>query len=160
MTETQGDNGSDRWWRYGIAPECLKELSESDRRNAKSLNHWFLLWVLAFCTAAPAHVILFGDSDTAGSWRLLPAIIAAATTVFLVRAYVRFYIATKDELLRKVHYESLAIGFGAAFFLGVGFAVLKPITGSLDIAAPMTLVGMLLSYFVSYYLLLNKTSYV
>jgi hypothetical protein len=112
-----------------------------------------------FFAAAPAHALLFGDADAARSWRLLPAILAAATTVFLIRAYVRFYIATKDELTRKVHYESLAVGFGAAFFLGVGFAVLKPITGSLEIAAPMTWVVMLLSYFVSYYLLLNKARY-
>ena len=61
--------------------------------------------------------------------------------------------------MRKIHYESLSIGFGIAFFLGVGFPVLKPLTGSMEIAAHMNWVGMLLAFFVSFYLRLNRAHY-
>jgi hypothetical protein len=151
---------SKTWWKYEIAPESLEELSDSDRRNAKSLNHWILVWGIVFFGIVLGTEPLLGNIEVALVWRLLPACSAILMTIFLIRAYIIFYRETKDELLRKIHYMSLAVGFGAAFFLGACFGVLATIFGNLEIARPLTFAGMLIAYFTSHALFIHRNHYV
>lgn len=158
MSKTDRES-SGKWWRYGIAPASLEELSAEERKRAKSLNHWFLLWILVVFGGVVGPRPLLANVEVAYAWRVLLALMGVASTLFLIRAYRVFYRNTKDEWIRKVYQDSLAAGFAAAFFLGVCSVVLEPIFDLSGKTGPLIWAGMLLAYLVSHVLLIQKHSH-
>ena len=43
-----GNKSKRKWWLHPMDLENLVELGDSDRRNAKSCNHWLFVWGVMF----------------------------------------------------------------------------------------------------------------
>ncbi len=157
MANTNG-NGKfkKKWWLHPMDPENLVELNDRDRRNAKRYNHWLLIWGVTFFGTLIALKPLAGGVDATPIWRLLLAFSSIVPGVFLVRSFIRFFGETKDQLLKKVHYESLAVGFLFAFFLGICFALSAVIVGGSVKAGPVMFSGLLAGYFINLALMYRK----
>jgi hypothetical protein len=75
-------------------------------RFALALLLWLLVWIAARL------LLDFGALEGAAAW--LMALAPLTLSLIVVRHYVRF-LRQADELLRLIHLEGLALGFGAAF---------------------------------------------
>lgn len=139
-----------KWWSNPMAPYDLPELRDSDRQRAKSFNHWLLVWGVMLFGVFLGMKPLPGGLEATPAWRFLLVFSPIVATIFLIRAFLRFFHETKDELIRKIHYDSLAIGFAVAFFLGICFGLSAVIVGPSAIAGPFTWGAMFLAYIISY----------
>lgn len=93
----------------GIGWTCGDAMTPRDAENLRRFNVVCLAWALMFVGATLA-IVSYGVAGLTG-WAM-----AVATLVLGVTAmglYVKFLRAA-DELLRKIHVEALALGFGAA----------------------------------------------
>jgi hypothetical protein len=118
-------------------------LTRRDRHNLKPLKFHAAIWLVSFLYA---HLVLpRGDGSLAAQplwvWPVLAAPIVAG--VLLAYAYLRF-IQGADELMRKIHAEALAFGFGVAFVFGMGADLLGQV--GLDDAAEVTWAVMIAAY--------------
>ena len=93
---------------------CADLITENDARNLSRFNRWVLLAGLFFVGGMA--LIVRAHVNPFIGWLLVIA--TAATALMSIAAYIRF-IATADELLRKIQLDGLAIGFGGgtAFML-------------------------------------------
>jgi hypothetical protein len=82
-------------------------------------------------------------------WRLLLAFSPIVPGIFLIRAFIRLFGGMEDELIKRIHYEALAVGFLFAFFLGMCFGLSAVIVGGTVSAGPIMFMGLLLGYFIS-----------
>lgn len=139
-------------------PENLVELTDSDRRKAKSYNHWLLIWAVMFFGVAVGMEPLPGGIETTPVWRLLLAFSPVIPGILMVRAFIRFFSNTTDELIRKIHFEALAIGFLFAFSLGMCFELSAVIVGGSVRAGPIIFSGLLIGYVISLTLQYRKHS--
>lgn len=89
---------------------CCSQMTQRDRRNARRANYWLFGWMLSF-----VGIIFAIRSEVLPEWWLTWLAIAASTVLGFVAimAFVRF-LREADELLRKIQFEALALGFGAA----------------------------------------------
>ena len=107
--------------RLGFKRTCQAHMTPEARRKSRIFSAWALVWALSFVGAT---LVL-----TEG-WLSSPPltwIVALAPTVaglVLVASYVAFLRAA-DELLRKIHLEGLALGFGAGFLFMTGYRLLE-----------------------------------
>jgi hypothetical protein len=83
-------------------------LTPRDLRNSRNFHLWFCL---ALATFAAGTLLIDGKLVPATiGWGLV--ILTAALSLGMLRAYV-FFLREADELLRKIHIDGLALGFGA-----------------------------------------------
>lgn len=89
---------------------CCSQMTQRDRRNARRANYWLFGWMLSF-----VGIIFAIRSEVLPEGWLTWLAIAASTVLGFVAimAFVRF-LREADELLRKIQFEALALGFGAA----------------------------------------------
>ena len=97
-----------------------------------------------------------GGIDATPVWRLLLVFSPIIASIFLVRAFVRLIRELKDELIKKMHFEALAVGFLIAFFLGMCFDLSAVIIGGSLKAGPLMFAGLIGGYFVALILSYRK----
>lgn len=105
---------------------CDPGLTRRDRRNLKPLKFYAAIWLVSFLFV---HLTMpRGDGTIADQPLWVWAVIAVAIVsgMFLAHAYLRF-IQGADELMRKIHIEALAFGFGVAFVFGMGADLLAQV---------------------------------
>ena len=100
------------WFSFG----CVGTMTRADVRNLGRFNLWMMGWALSWVGALVA---------LRSAWAAAPALRWAAVAVPIalalaaILAYLRF-LREADELLRKIHLEGMAYGFGVAFVLSTG----------------------------------------
>jgi hypothetical protein len=92
-----------------IGWSCSEMLTPRDAENLRRFNVVCLAWAMMFVAATMA-IARYGVTGLTG-WALAAATLLLGATA--MGLYVRFLRAA-DELLRKIHLEALALGFGAA----------------------------------------------
>lgn len=124
------------WFSWG----CNGDLSERDRRNLRRYN----AWVLTFGFLFVASVALLARSGVVEGtvMRWIVALVPDVVGVMAVRAYVRF-LRDADELVRKIHLEATALGFGAGVVFILGYA-LAELAGAPRMDTPIPAAVMLL----------------
>ena len=88
---------------------CCTGMTERDRRNSRHANLWLFVWMASFVAG------VFAIKNQWISPGLATWLAIAGSTAFgliAVRKYMHF-LREADELLRKIHLEALALGFGA-----------------------------------------------
>lgn len=143
------NNFKKKWWLHPLDPENIAELKPRDRQNAKSFNHWILVWAIMFFGIINVMEPLSGGIEATPAWRILLAFSPLISGIFLIRAFFRFLSETKDELIREIHYQALAVGFLLAFIIGMSFALTAVIIGASVNAGPLMFSGLLVGYFLS-----------
>jgi hypothetical protein len=116
-----------------------------DLRNYSQFTLWMVAAVIAF---AAATILIDGRwiPDAIG-WTLTVA--AIVLMILAVRAYI-YFLRNADELLRKVHIEALALGFGAGAIAMMGYRLCERLGApKLDVNDPF-LVMMLVWFFAQY----------
>lgn len=86
-------------------------ITERDRRNSRRANLWLFVWMLSFVQAVLA---IKNQWISPGFVTWLAIAGSTAFGLIAVRKYMNF-LREADELLRKIHLEALALGFGAGF---------------------------------------------
>ena len=130
-----------------ISPTGEKESSWETPRDRVNLRRVFLallLWALAFIAATL--LLDLGALEGPAAWCAAAA--PGMLALFVVRHYVRF-LREADELLRQIHLDGLAIGFGAGFVFITTYRLLEragapslDINDSLMVMVPCWALGM------------------
>lgn len=109
-------------------------LNVRDAKNIGVFARWALMAALMFAAATiliGEHVIERGPL----AWALTGASVLCAAGA--VRAYARFLHAA-DELLRKIHIEGLALGFGAGVVFMLSYRLFERLGApKLDVVDPV-----------------------
>jgi len=114
--ETTDDRASSS--RSFLSWGCSSDLSERDRQRLRAFNRWLLGWSLS---VGAAMVLLAKDGLIASpAFRWTLALLPDLLGIFAVLSYVRF-LRHADELMRKVHLEAIALGFGAGLVFVLGY---------------------------------------
>lgn len=95
------------------------DLAPRDARNQRRFLSWCLAWAAALVavTFALKHGTL-PAGPLAGSLAVVPSLVGVGA----VGSYVAF-LRDADELVRRIHLEALAWGFGSGVLLMVGYPV-------------------------------------
>lgn len=117
--ETMENKIEKPWWSFG----CIGLMTPTDIRNLGRFNLLILIWALAWSGALLA---LAADGLVPASLRVLTAATPVALALGAIGAYLHF-LRHADELLRKIHLEGLAIGFGFGFLLATSWSMLRGI---------------------------------
>ena len=144
-------------WLHPMDPENLPELSKKDRKNAKSLNHLMLIWMILFFTSTtsliePLNVAL-------EKFQFIHIGLSALTLItglFVVKAFMRFVKEVKDELIKKIYLSALATGFVLAFIVGLFFSVSTSFMEQSQLAGPLSFASLIIGYFIGLALSFNK----
>jgi hypothetical protein len=116
-------------------------LTRRDRRNLKPIKLYGAIWLVSFLFVHLTRGEGTVETQPAWAWAAIAVTIVAGA--LLAHAYFRF-IQGADELMRKIHIEALAFGFGAAFVFGIGADLLGQV--GLDDAAEGTWAVMIIAY--------------
>jgi hypothetical protein len=116
--------------------------SAADQRNQYNYLAWAGVWALSFLLAnllLKGHLPELGlDLEVEGpmAWA-----VAAGSNVLLACALIAFlrFLRTADELARLIQLQALAVGFGAWFFLTVGWMLFEA-AGAVSLAGSDTAV--------------------
>jgi peptidoglycan/LPS O-acetylase OafA/YrhL len=106
------------WSWHGLSWAGLRE---RDRSNDVRTSQWCFLWVLTLL-AASAVVNLDYVPRPAGTALVLLTLFPAWK---FVGAFKQL-LTEADEMLRRVQFEALAVGFGAGLVCGLTFAMVTP----------------------------------
>lgn len=113
---------------------CRAHMTQNDKRNARIFTAWTFVWALSFVAAT---FLLAGEIVVTAPLTWLVALVPTALGLQAIRSYV-YFLRGADELLRKVHLEGLAIGFGAGVIFTMGYGLLEHIGASaLNISDPI-----------------------
>lgn len=88
---------------------CGDAMTPRDAENLRRFNVVCLAWAVMFVAATLA-IVSYGVRGLTGWAMAVATLVLGVTAMWL---YVKFLRAA-DELLRKIHVEALALGFGAA----------------------------------------------
>ncbi len=102
---------------------CRAHMTQADRRNARVFNVWLFAWALSFVGAT---FLLVEEFVVTAPLTWLVALVPTALGLQAIRSYVHF-LRGADELLRKIHLEGLALGFGAGMIFILGYGLLEHI---------------------------------
>jgi hypothetical protein len=91
-----------------------------DRASLRRLNIACLCWAIAFLGAT----LLLDGHALEGPAAWLAAAAPGGLATIVVLRYVRF-LDVADELLRQIHLDALAIGFGAGFVFMTTYRLLE-----------------------------------
>lgn len=126
------------WWA-----NC-QAMRPEDKRNSLAFNWWLFAWMAAWVGAS---IVLRRGLVAPGPATYAVALLPNLLGVYAVVAFVRF-IRAADELLRKIHLEGLAWGFGIGALFMVGYRLLERAGApALDITDGM--VAMFVAYSVA-----------
>jgi len=95
--------------------------TEVDRRNVRRLNIISLAWAICYCLAT---YFLRGDfnlPDVASGAIIITVVLLGAAMLW---SYVRF-LRGCDEMMRQLHLEALALGFGVTILAAITWALLE-----------------------------------
>jgi peptidoglycan/LPS O-acetylase OafA/YrhL len=123
--------------------DCDPGLTARDRANRKPLVTCAALWALSYHAA---HLLLprgSGAMDTEPLWGWALIALSVALGSLLAFYYLRF-VRGLDELMRRIHIEALAVGFGVAFVFGMAVDLLAQI--GLDRFNEITWAVMVMAY--------------
>ena len=119
---------------FGSSQPRSDLFNERDARSIQRFSVWAMASALLFATAT----ILIGEQFIPRgplAWVLTAASVFCAAGA--VRAYARF-LQTADELLRKIHVEGLALGFGAGVIFMLSYRLLERLGAmKLDVNDPV-----------------------
>lgn len=90
----------------------------------KRYNREFLLAMLAYVIVVIVSVALINISPAGAWWRIPLALTPVIPAIFGMIAYIRF-VSRIDELQRRIQFEGLAFGFGAAGILTFSYGFLE-----------------------------------
>jgi hypothetical protein len=116
-------------------------LTRRDRRNLRPLKLYGAIWLVSFLFVHLTRGQRTLEAQPLWAWAAIAVAIVAGA--LLAHAYYRF-IHGADELMRKIHIEALAFGFGAAFVFGIAADLLGQV--GLDDAAEGTWAVMIVAY--------------
>ncbi|MEM1436579.1 MAG: hypothetical protein AAGG11_21190 [Pseudomonadota bacterium] len=94
------------------------EGTATDRANTQLLNRWSLAWALLIVAAAWTLRYVAMPAPAQWAVALAPNLIA----LVVLQRYLRFLRMT-DELLRRIHLEGLAVGFGTSYIFAIGYLI-------------------------------------
>lgn len=97
-------------------------LTASDRARTKPIKRYALLWAITFLPA----ILTLPLGGTVGNqpvWAWALAVLPIPFAALLAYHYYRF-IRASDEMMRRIHTEALAAGFGVAFVVGIALIML------------------------------------
>ena len=124
------------------------------RKKTVYLAIWTLLWVLSVALAAFGHELFWGSNNLINT---LVILLNFGIGIGMIIANIK-HLRELDEMLQKVHLESMGISLGLAVVGGISYSMLDAtnvIPFDAEIAGVIVLIG--LSYFVS--LLINLRRY-
>jgi len=124
------------------------------RKKTVSLAIWTLLWVLSVALAAFGHELFWGSNNLINT---LVILLNFGIGIGMIIANIK-HLRELDEMLQKVHLESMGISLGLAVVGGISYSMLDAtnvIPFDAEIAGVIVLIG--LSYLVS--LLINLRRY-
>lgn len=90
----------------------------TDRNNNAVLTRWSMVWALWLIAAA--WVLRFAELSGPLVW--LVALSPNVAALFVVQRYLRFLRMT-DELIKRIHLEGLAVGFGVSYAFVIGYSI-------------------------------------
>jgi hypothetical protein len=131
--------------------------SDKEKKTKKktvSLAIWTLLWVLSVALAAFGHELFWGSNNLINT---LVILLNFGIGIGMIIANIK-HLRELDEMLQKVHLESMGISLGLAVVGGISYSMLDAtnvIPFDAEIAGVIVLIG--LSYLVS--LLINLRRY-
>jgi hypothetical protein len=104
-------------WSWGTCGDLTAE----DARNQQRFAVWALAWAVSFVLAT---FLLATGQLPAGP---LTWLVAVTPTVFGAAAVWRYvvFVRDADELLRRIHLEALAWGFGTGALFMMGYRLLE-----------------------------------
>jgi hypothetical protein len=118
IEQTETGSESRRSWFSWLSWGC-GGLSELDRRNLRRYNAWALIFALGFMASIVLLATTSLTETAVVAWTV--ALVPDVLGVMAVRAYVRF-LREADELVRKIHLEATALGFGAGVVFILGYS--------------------------------------
>lgn len=107
--------------RLGFIKACHAHMTPAARRKSRVFTAWTLGWAISFVGAT---FLLTLDVVEGSALRWLVPVVPTLLGLVLVFSYVGFLRAA-DELLRKIHLEGLALGFGAGFLVMTGYRLFE-----------------------------------
>jgi hypothetical protein len=122
--------------------------------STATLAIWTLLWVLSVALAAFGHELFWGSNNLINT---LVILLNFGIGIGMIIANIK-HLRELDEMLQKVHLESMGISLGLAVVGGISYSMLDAtnvIPFDAEIAGVIVLIG--LSYLVS--LLINLRRY-
>jgi len=134
--------------RSNDTPWDSEGLPAHDRENAKRASIWMGVWAATFIAAIVVLGPVPGGVRATPWWAWLLAVLPVAPGVMALRAYVR-YLREGDELVRKIHVEAAAVGFGVASVVSIGFNLLGQLFGQWEDSGAMTFLAMWIAYSVA-----------
>lgn len=123
-------------------------LPARDRENARRASIWMGLWGVTFVVAIVVLGPVPGGAWATPWWKWLLAFLPVIPGVLALRAYVR-YLREGDELVRKIHVEAAAVGFGVASVVAIGFNLVGQLFGQWEDAGAMTFLAMWIAYSIT-----------
>ena len=114
MSETQGNTEAPSSPKRRIS-DCLWGETARDKRNLKRFAATMFVWAIVFTGAD--WVQENRDVSDGLAWALAVLPLLPAIAVFA--AFIKFLRET-DEMVRRVHMNGLAVGFGAGAFVVMG----------------------------------------
>ena len=84
----------------------------------------FMSAMAAYVILVVASIAIINFSPSGAWWRIPVAVTPIIPAIFAMRAYIRF-VSRIDELQRRIQFEGLAFGFGAAGILTFSYGFLE-----------------------------------
>jgi len=113
--------GEPRGWGWMGSFGTCSDVTPLDARNQQRFVAWCLAWALAFVAST---LLLDGGWLAAGAVTWGVAIAPTFLGFGVVWSYVVF-VRQADELLRRIHLEALAWGFGTGALFMLGYRLLE-----------------------------------
>lgn len=107
------------FWAWGRGDQ----FRPADVVNVRRFSALLIAWTLSFAVAT---VILGKHLVVSAASAIVLATVPTLLGIATVRAYVRF-LREADELLRKIHVEAMAWGFGAGAVFMLGYRLFERI---------------------------------
>ncbi len=105
------------WYSFG----CVGLMTPTDVRNLGRFNLSMLSWGLSWAVALFALRLL---PELPAPLRYAIAALPTLVALAAILAYLRF-LRQADELLRKIHLEGMALGFGVGFLIATGWPLFE-----------------------------------
>ena len=123
------------WWMWGMCGDYTPRDKENMQR--------YVLAVVAWTTSfAVATVLLRFNRDALGPVAYAVAVIPTLFGIGVIYSYVRF-LREADELVRRVHLEALAVGFGVGMLFMMGYRLFERVGApKLDMNDPLLVMAL------------------
>lgn len=117
-------------WMLGMCGDY----TERDQQNVQRFIAAVLGWSVAFAVAT---FLLRYNRDSLGVLAYAVAVIPTLLGMVAISAYVKF-VRDADELVRRVHLEALAVGFGVGMLFMMGYRLFERVGApKLDMNDPL-----------------------